>query len=316
MNAQKKKQQQHHNERAYDSSMKKPLICSVLLHIFVVVMGTVGLPYFSVKKEPVEMAITVEMAELDLVSQTDVLAPPKETKDPKKEPAPPKEEPKKNYSKPEPVPEEEPEPEIAQKQPDAEEIPEPPKPEEKKEEEKPEPKIPKPPKPINKPKPPVPKMVEKKKEPEKKKEEEPDINSLLTSLVSEDTSQPSPKTEEPAKTESSQTSQIARVTGKLTRSEQDDLNRGVEPCWNVNAGGKYAENLVVSLEVSINPDMSVSNVRVLDQIRYNSDTAFQAAADNARRALLNPMCSKLRLPPEKYNDWKVFTYNFDPSQML
>lgn len=314
MNANKLQPQD--TQKAYSTSMKTPVVVSVLLHVFIVVIGTLGLPYLSVKKEPMEMAITVEIAELADVSQTDVLAPPKEEKEPDKPPEPPPPVEKKTYSKPEPAPEEEPEPEIVQKQPEAEEIPEPPKPEEEKPKEEPKPKKPAP-KPKNKPKPPAPKKPkEEVKKPEEKKEPEEDINSLLTSLVSEENKQTSPKTEEPSKTESSQTSQIARVTGKLTRSEQDDLNRGVEPCWNVNAGGKYAENLVVSLEVSISPEMSVIDVRVLDQGRYSSDTAFRAAADAARRALLNPRCSQLRLPPEKYNEWKVFTYNFDPSQML
>ena len=72
----------------------------------------------------------------------------------------------------------------------------------------------------------------------------------------------------------------------------------------------------MSLRVFVNPDMTVQNVEILDQIRYGSDSHFRAAADAARRALLNPNYRTLKLPPEKYESWKVFKYNFDPSMML
>lgn len=313
MNAQKTHNE--HPNQAYSTSMKKPAVFSVIFHISIVILGTVGLPFIMPKKEPLEMAITVEMVDLADISQTDVLAPPREEKEPDQPPTPPAEA-KPVYKKPEPQ-EVEPEPEPPQppKPEEVEEIPEPPKPEEEKPVEKPKPKPPAP-KPKNKPKPPAPKAPKEEKKPEEKKEPEPDIDSLLNSVLKEDSPPPSQAEDSLSETESAPTSQIARVTGQLSRSEQDDLNRGVQPCWNVNAGGKFAEELKVSLQVTIDQTMTVTKVAILDQGRYSSDTAFQAAADAARRALLNDRCKKLKLPPEKYEEWKVFTYHFDPSQML
>jgi len=163
------------------------------------------------------------------------------------------------------------------------------------------------PKPKNKPKPKPP--VEKT---EDVKDEASDFNSLLKSLTPVDPEEQTPPREE-VPDSTGQTSQIADFSKVMTRSELENLNSGVQPCWNVNAGGKNAESLVVTLRVYVNRDRTVRRVDIVDRIR---DTHHQAAADAARRALLNPNCSTLRLPPEKYDRWKEFTYIFDPSQML
>ena len=42
---------------------------------------------------------------------------------------------------------------------------------------------------------------------------------------------------------------------------------------------------------------------------------FQAAAESARRALLNPRCRALKLPPDKFNKWQTFTITFDPKDV-
>ena len=63
-------------------------------------------------------------------------------------------------------------------------------------------------------------------------------------------------------------------------------------------------------------DGTVKNAGVLDIGRYNRDSAFRAAADSALRALRNPRCSPLKLPPEKYDQWKTIVINFDPQDML
>lgn len=299
----------------YGKGMNKPVVLSVLLHIFIVVIGTVGLPYFAIEKEPIEMAITVEIAPLAAISQTNVRDKPQEAKEEKPEP-PPKSKPE--PPKPEP-PKEEPDI-LSPREPVVEEIPEPPKEEPEEVEEKPEPKPePKPPvKPKNKPKPPEPKKEpEKKPEPKEEPKQEDSIESLLNDLLPTEQSTPTETDNEVKETsEPSQTSQIAAVSNELTRSELDDLNAGVQPCWFFDAGARNAEELVVSLRVFLNPDMRVREVEIMDQMRYGSDPAFRTAADKARWALLNEKCSKLRLPPERYDQWKVFIYNFDPREML
>ena len=43
---------------------------------------------------------------------------------------------------------------------------------------------------------------------------------------------------------------------------------------------------------------------------------YKVAADSALRAVKNPICNPLKLPPEKYEKWKVMTLNFDPRHMF
>ena len=309
MNAQKTHNQ--HKERAYSTNMRVPVFASVGLHLFVIILGTVSLPYVLREPDMTEMAIPIEMVDMADVAQTNNDAPPKEEKEPEKPPA--KEQPPKpvyNHAAPDEVA---PEPDLlTPKPPEVEEIPEPPKPEDVKKE-KPKPQIVKPPKPRNKPKPPAPKKVEQKPKDEKK--DEPAFPSLLNSVLQEDTSSSqTPETAE--KNDSAQESQVAKVSPQMLSSMEASLNSGIRKCWNVNAGGKYAETLVVKLQVEVTRQRTVSSVRIIDQGRYGSDPAFQAAADAARRALLNPACWPLRLPEDKYDIWKSFTYTFDPSSML
>lgn len=103
---------------------------------------------------------------------------------------------------------------------------------------------------------------------------------------------------------------------ELSQSELDNMFRGIGPCWNVNAGGDYAEDLSVQLKVNINQNMDVIKAEIIDQARYDSEPHFRSAAEAARRALLNPRCKKLNLSPDKYEQWKSFTILFDPKDML
>jgi hypothetical protein len=96
----------------------------------------------------------------------------------------------------------------------------------------------------------------------------------------------------------------------------DALRNQLAGCWSVPAGAKYAENLVVEVRIFVNPDRTVREAQILDRSRYNRDTAFRAAAESAVRAVYHPMCNPLRLPPDKYEQWKTIVVQFDPRKML
>lgn len=278
----------------YSNDMGKSALISALFHLVVFVLATVGLPYFVPKTEPIEMAITVELVDIDDIAQTNLDEPP-----------PP---PKPIYNNTDTTPDL-----LSPKEPDLvpeiDDIPEPPK---DKPEEKPDvTKIEKPPKPKNKPRKPKPPVPEKEVE---KNPEQNEFNNLLKSLTPDEPEQEIKPFKD--NSQSTQVSQVADFSKQMTRTEMDDLNRGVQQCWNVNAGGKNAKDLLVSLRVFVNPDLRVREVQIIDKLRYTTDNHFRAAAEAASRALLNPKCSTLNLPREKYEQWKVFKYTFDPSQML
>ena len=87
-----------------------------------------------------------------------------------------------------------------------------------------------------------------------------------------------------------------------------------ESCWNIPAGARDAENLTPEFRVQMRRDGTVASTQLLNPDRM-SDPFFQAAAESANRALLNPQCQPLKLPPEKYDQWQSFTITFDPKDM-
>ena len=105
-------------------------------------------------------------------------------------------------------------------------------------------------------------------------------------------------------------------TRQLSMSEMDAVRRQLSRCWNVPTGSKDAGKLVVDVKVWMNPDRTVRRAQIVDRSRMSSDAQFRAAAESARRAVLNPRCSPLKLPPDKYETWKIFTVVFDPKDMI
>lgn len=303
---------------SYYGSMKPAVIGSALLHIGLVVLLTVGLPFLP--KEPqidILPPVSVEVIDISEIAQTNNPAPAKKA-DPK-----PKEEPKE-----EPPPPPEPEKQVAP-QMMAEAPPDLTQPEPPVEEDLPEPDpVPPPPKPAPpKPKPDPPKKVEKKPEvtktakpkaePKKEEKQQQEFASLLKNLAQQETASGSDPaaTAQPTRV-NPDIAQLAELANRLTISEQDALKRQLSQCWVVLAGAKYAERLAVELRVYMNPDRTVQKIDILDKLRYSTDSHYRAAADAAYRALRNPRCSPLDLPPNKYELWKVFVIGFDPSEML
>ena len=97
---------------------------------------------------------------------------------------------------------------------------------------------------------------------------------------------------------------------KATISELDILRSHVAQCWNVPYSANEM-NKIVKLKIFTNPDGSVVKVEILDLISYKKDPIYRAAADSARRAVKD--CSPLPLPKNKYDLFKIFTFNFDTS---
>ncbi len=106
------------------------------------------------------------------------------------------------------------------------------------------------------------------------------------------------------------------LSDRLTISAEDALRRQISQCWNMPVGARNAETLVVEVLIEVNPDRTVQSAQVVDQMRLGTDPYFRAAAESALRALRNPKCSPLELPPDQYEQWKTIRFNFDPRDML
>ena len=97
---------------------------------------------------------------------------------------------------------------------------------------------------------------------------------------------------------------------KVTATEIDILRNHVRQCWNAPYAANEL-NKIINLKIFTNPDGSVVNVEIIDVVFYKKDPVYRAAADSARRAVKD--CSPLPLPKDKYDLFKIFTFNFDTS---
>ena len=165
------------------------------------------------------------------------------------------------------------------------------------------------PKPIKKDKPkPKPKAKEKPKpKAEDKKDTQADFMSVLKNL--QDSDPVDTKRNGPKLTQSP-------TTDRVTTGELQAFQRQLSQCWSILPGAAQAETLAVNLTINVNKDRTVRDVQITDRGRYQTDTFFRAAADNAMRAIQHPDCTPLDLPPNKYTMWKQITLNFDPGSMF
>jgi hypothetical protein len=107
----------------------------------------------------------------------------------------------------------------------------------------------------------------------------------------------------------------APLGSQLTASDIDLVREQLRPCFNPPFGAKEKPDLVADIRVVMNRDGTVQQARVDDQGQYASDQIYRAVADSGIRALKNPRCSPLRLPPDRYEVWQSFVFGFSTKDM-
>ena len=142
---------------------------------------------------------------------------------------------------------------------------------------------------------------------EDKEDSTTDFMSVLKNL--QDSTPKDTKRDGPKLTESP-------TVDRVTTGELNAFQKQLSGCWSILPGAVQAEALAVNLTIIVNQDRTVKNVQITDKARYQTDTFFRAAADNAMRAIQHPDCTPLDLPPNKYTMWKEITLNFDPRTMF
>jgi hypothetical protein len=268
------------------------------LHIAVFLIAYFGVPHVmretGVLSPPIPVEV-VPITEKTRAPRPEPQAKPEPEQKPEPKPAPqPKPQP---LAAPEPLP-----------------VPNPPEPK-LKPEPKPEPKKPEPKPEPEKVSPKVEKSEPKKPEP--KKTEASDFQSVLKTVerLRKSTPAPTPPAETPAP-EQPQSLAMVEPASRLTISEEDAVRQRIAQCWNIPAGARDAENLVVDIRLVMLPDGRVAKAEIVDKARMERDPFFRVAAESALRAVLNPKCSPLPLPPEKYEIWRNMTLAFNPKEMF
>ena len=78
-----------------------------------------------------------------------------------------------------------------------------------------------------------------------------------------------------------QSSQSFDPNQKVTISEIELVRQQISQCWNVSSGARQADALSVEIEMTMNPDATVRQAKVVDSMRMNSDGYYRAAAESA-----------------------------------
>jgi type IV secretory pathway VirB10-like protein len=102
----------------------------------------------------------------------------------------------------------------------------------------------------------------------------------------------------------------------MTMDLADALRNQIEQCWNPPAGAPHPEQLVVYVDLWLNPDGSVARSPQLAAQSSSAvaDNSFmRAAADAAMRAIY--VCAPFKLPADRYADWRESTVKFDPRDL-
>jgi len=102
----------------------------------------------------------------------------------------------------------------------------------------------------------------------------------------------------------------------LTLNEEDALKAQIFGCWSIPLGLPYNENLLVRIKLKLKPDGSVIKTEILDHARMNKPGQgfYKVLAESALRAV--QLCQPLRVPTTGYERWKDMQLNFDAREML
>jgi outer membrane biosynthesis protein TonB len=269
---------------------KKGVTYSALFHLFLLMLAVFGLPVILSPNIPPEpQAITVDLLPISALSNVK----PSEPKPEPKKPEPPKE---KEQKKPSPPVKTATAPPPPPEKPAEVKTP-------KKEEPKKEPQ----------------KKPEDKKDDKKTKPKEDDLAAILKAVreTAQKEKQDKQKAAQDQKAQTPAKSDRYDETMPLSLSERDAIRNQIAACWNVPAGAKDAQDLVIVLHITLNQDGSLVSAELASASigRYNSDSFFRAAADSAIRAVRQ--CSPLKnLSPEKYGTWRDMELTFNPKDML
>ena len=304
------------------AEMRTPALLSVAVHAFAIVAAIVNFNFFSsppIEPEPImvefeaiakkaaapKVGVQEQQPEKAKIAEETTKAPPPKTAEPP--PAP-------DVPKPPEVAEAAPQPPKPVEQPK----PEPPKPADDKIALKPKepdpPKIEKPPEPPKPdPKPEVKKVEPPKPAPPKPQPKKDPVKDIVEGILkNNDKNSPIKTPQQSPQKPKEITRQVAMApefAAVVTASEVEGVRQKIRPCWNSFGGAKDAP--IVSLVVQMNQNGTPIDAEFKDPGRLG-DPVYRAAAESARRAIMNPRCQPWPLSPEKYSSWRTITFNFDP----
>ena len=99
----------------------------------------------------------------------------------------------------------------------------------------------------------------------------------------------------------------------MTVDELETIRQQFIRCWIIDPGMRNLDRMVVRVRVSLNPDRTVRSAVVTDYVDPQ-DPIYRSFAESAVRAVLNPRCSPVDLPPRKFHLMRTFTLRFSGNE--
>ena len=153
--------------------------------------------------------------------------------------------------------------------------------------------------------------------PQPKPEKDFSIASMLKDLRNEKTNMVENEDNKEVDKVENKSNDESNENAVLSISEIDLLRQQLSSCWNAPAGAVIDPGMAVRISAKVMQNMKVSpsSVRIVDTNISKTNPFYGPITDSAMRTLLNPQCTPLKLPKDKYNLWKNLTITFDYSIM-
>ena len=160
------------------------------------------------------------------------------------------------------------------------------------------------------------KKIKDKLKPIPKPEQDFNIASMLKDLRNEEVSNISEieKIEEDM-LENDQEDNNTKPNLEVSISEMDLVIQQLRSCFNPRAGTLIVgdEMVKISAEIDRNAYVRKDTVQIIDTNISKSNPYYEAITESAVATLYNPICSKLKLPLDKYKSWKDLKITIDYS---
>ena len=152
---------------------------------------------------------------------------------------------------------------------------------------------------------------------------EPDFNMQLSTIMKDIRNEKSSKKveseieEKKEKIINESETDILNEIAQLSISEIDLVLQQLRQCFIAPLGAKWEKSTYVKIKAKIKPNRRVyeNSIRIVDTNLAKDNPFYGPITRSSMNTFLNPDCTPLKLPEDKYDLWKEITLNFDYSMM-
>ena len=160
-------------------------------------------------------------------------------------------------------------------------------------------------------------IIDDKPKPVKKPEPDVTMASIMKDLRNEETINIADKDNVEKDLDEKIEQNNTKENLEISISERDLILQQLNSCFNPRAGTviEGEEFLKISVEIDRQAYVKTDSVQIIDTNISQNNPYYVAITESAKAIFYNPLCAKLKLPLNKYEEWKKLTINVDYSWM-